>query len=220
MKKIVEIKHLTKNFGKMKVLDDISLDIYEGDKVAILGPSGCGKTTLLRILAGIEKEYQGEVFCEVENFGYIFQEPRLIPWKNVLENLLFVSQDIERISLTLKKLGLDGFEKYNPSKLSGGMKQRVNLARALIVKPQLLLLDEPFASLDVHIKKQVIDDILRIQKEEKFTLLMVTHDINEGIMIADKIIIMSKRPGKILELVDTAKVNVEELLEKLLKYWS
>jgi len=149
---ILKVKSVSKSYGKLKVIENVSFDLGRGKSIALLGPSGCGKTTLIRIIAGLIDDYEGTIERKVQRIGYVFQEPRLIPWRTVIENLKFVEENEERIFKTLEALKLRDYANFKPSKLSGGMRQRVNLARALIIEPELLLLDEPFASLDVHLK--------------------------------------------------------------------
>ncbi|MEJ5258108.1 MAG: ABC transporter ATP-binding protein [Fervidobacterium sp.] len=228
---LLKIENLSKHFGPLKVISDISFELLEGESIALLGPSGCGKTTLIRIMAGLVHDFQGKVELYAERIGYVFQEPRLIPWKNVLENLKFVVEDEEKIHQILESLRIDDFANYMPSKLSGGMRQRVNLARALLVNPQLLLLDEPFASLDVHLKISIISDIIQKRKEACFSMVVVTHDVREALLLSDKIYLLSDKPSRILETIDVSRIpkdisNSEflsaesEILSKIMRRWS
>ncbi|QAV34242.1 ABC transporter ATP-binding protein [Fervidobacterium changbaicum] len=209
----------------------ISFDLKKGESIALLGPSGCGKTTLIRIIAGLIDEYEGTVDNKAQRIGYVFQEPRLIPWRTVVENLKFVSEDEERIFTILDILKLRDFANYKPSKLSGGMRQRVNLARALMIQPELLLLDEPFASLDIHLKISIISDIIDRKKDMNFAMIVVTHDVREALLLADKIYVLSDKPSKIVEEIDVSGIpknisNPEfykaesEILSKILGRWS
>ncbi|ANQ53813.1 ABC transporter ATP-binding protein [Thermosipho sp. 1063] len=215
---ILKIENLNKSFGSLKVLENIEFKIKRGGKITFLGPSGCGKTTLLRIIAGLEK-YSGKVKKSFKKIGYIFQEPRLIPWKTVYENLKFVGKDDRKIKEVLISLDLFQFKDYYPAKLSGGMNQRINLARALIVEPEILLLDEPFSSLDIHIKWKLINDINAQIKNRKITTILVTHDIKEAISLSDRILILSNRPAKIIKEFITNEINEFFLEKEVIKLW-
>lgn len=195
---LINIANLEKSFHGRKVLDNINLSVDKSERIAIIGPSGSGKTTLLRIISGLETPSQGIVEIHTHNIGYVFQEPRLIPWRNVEENLLFVKQDADLEDI-LAKIRLQGYKKHYPHQLSGGMKQRVNLARALITNPDLLIMDEAFSSLDLPIKLGIINDVLSQWQERGFTMLIVTHDLKEALLLADRIVILSSSPGQIVE---------------------
>jgi sulfonate transport system ATP-binding protein len=201
---------LFKDFPQTRALDKISFGIKNGEFVCVLGPSGSGKTTLLRLISGLDKDYRGEITINnskqaIENeCAIVFQEPRLLPWMNVEENLKFglneeKTEIIEKkLQEALELLKLEEFSKSFPTQLSGGMNQKVALSRAMIRKPGLLLLDEPFASLDALTKMQLQEELSKIVKKEKTTAIMVTHDIEEAVFLADRIIILSERPGKII----------------------
>lgn len=208
MGNLIVITNLAKSFDDKKVLDNINLSICKSERAALIGPSGSGKTTLLRIISGLEIPSQGTVQIHTRNIGYVFQEPRLIPWRTVEQNLLFVNPDAELEDI-LAKLRLKDFKNHYPHQLSGGMKQRVNLARALITNPDLLILDEPFSSLDLPIKLEIINDVLLQWQERKFTMILVTHDLKEALLLADRIIILSSSPGRIIKdlTVDLNPVN-------------
>jgi len=223
--------NLSKSFGKMKIVNDISFELKKGESFALLGPSGCGKTTLMRIIAGLIEEYDGKIENNAQKVGYVFQEPRLIPWKTVIDNLKFVEENEEKILNILKSLKLYEFANSMPSKLSGGMKQRVNLARALIVEPELLLLDEPFASLDVHLKISIILDIIEKRKDMSFSMIVVTHDVREALLLADRIYLLSDKPTSIVDEINVLNVpkdisNPEflemesQILSKIMRRWS
>ncbi|WP_456399204.1 ABC transporter ATP-binding protein [Mesoaciditoga sp.] len=195
----LKVQNLSKKFGNLSVIEKWSFDVKRGEKLTLFGPSGCGKTTFLRIVSGLEKPTFGEIQISSQKIGMVFQEPTLIPWKNVIDNLRFVRKNDEKIRNILKKMNLSSFETYFPSSLSGGMRQRVNLARALLVNPELLILDEPFFSLDLATKMEIMKDIKRMHEKIGFTLLMVTHDVKEAIYISDRIILLSPRPSRILK---------------------
>jgi NitT/TauT family transport system ATP-binding protein len=215
---LLKLENVSKNFGKLCIFKNISLSISKGEKVALLGPSGCGKTTLLRIIAGLE-DADGKIEKNFDKIGYIFQESRLIPWKTIYENLKFVSEDSKKIDNILKSLKLYEFKDYYPIKLSGGMKQRVNLARALLVEPDLLLLDEPFSSLDIHIKWNLIKDLNTQIDKNHITTILVTHDLKEALMLSDKIYVLSSRPAKIIGEFLTSQINESDLSNEIIKLW-
>lgn len=214
---ILSVKNLRKSFGKLKTIDNISFQLFERESIAFLGPSGCGKTTLLRIIAGLEKNFEGIVDRHFSKMGYVFQEPRLIPWKNVFENLTFVCNNEDKVKSVLEMLKLEKFAQYLPAKLSGGMRQRVNLARALLSEPDVLFLDEPFASLDVHTKLGIIDDIIEKRKNTNFAMLLVTHDIREAMLLADRIILLSDKPSKVIGEFQTKDIPKSALSEEFQK---
>ncbi len=193
-------------------LDDASFEFEEGEIVSLLGPSGCGKTTLLRIIAGLLSRTSGEVTIggksingPYEDYGFIFQSPGLMPWRSVIDNVLFPMDVLKsndanaktRAMDLLQLVGLNGFEKARPHQLSGGMQQRVSLCRALIHKPKLLLMDEPFGALDELTRMEMNDLLLRIRRETHASVLFVTHSISEAIYLADKVLVFSSRPARI-----------------------
>lgn len=192
----VSINKLCKSFGSLAVLDNWNLDINEAQRLVLLGPSGSGKTTFLRLITGLDSPDSGEIAINTNKLAFVFQEPRLIPWRTVRDNLFFVQPeaDIEGI---LTQLRLSGFEHYFPGQLSGGMQQRVNLARALVTEPDLLILDEAFASLDLPVKLEIMQDLSEHWQEKQFTIISVTHDLKEALCLADRILILSQRPARI-----------------------
>lgn len=212
------INHLNKNFnvdGKsVNILNDINLNINEGEFVAIVGHSGCGKSTLLKIIAGLLDYEDGSVILDNKKItkpdidrGMVFQEHRLFPWLTIKENLAIGLDSLDKkkkeeiISEHLKLVELEEFGNAYPSQLSGGMSQRAAIARALVNAPKVLLLDEPFGALDALTKIMLQEEILKIWEKEKTTMIMVTHDIEEAVYLADRIVVMSARPGKIKEVV-------------------
>uniref|UniRef100_A0A7C4W9D3 ABC transporter ATP-binding protein n=1 Tax=Fervidobacterium thailandense TaxID=1008305 RepID=A0A7C4W9D3_9BACT len=202
----LKVTNLSKNFGKLEVLRSVSFEVFEGESIALLGPSGCGKTTILRIVANLEHETMGYVERNFSKLAYVFQEPRLIPWKTVRENLWFVVENDEKIREVLNVLRLRGFEEYKPSKLSGGMRQRVNLARAFLVEPDLILMDEPFSSLDLQTKLSIIQDVNKRREEIGFSMVLVTHDIREAMLLADRIILLTDKPCVVCKEYDVTNV--------------
>ncbi len=215
---VLELRNIEKTFAedsrKLKVLDGISLDIGE-EFVAILGPSGCGKTTLLRIIAGLEVPDSGEVIIRQKNarIGFIFQSPTLLPWMTVLENValplrvngLSWKEAKDRARKYLSLVGLQSFEDFYPRELSGGMKQRVNIARALAVEPAILLMDEPFSALDPLTAETLRSEVLDLWMwgvTTVKTIIMVTHSVDEAIFMADRIVVFTPRPARIAGIVE------------------
>lgn len=212
------IENLSKSYRvqneEVKALLEINLTIADGEFVAIVGSSGCGKSTLLKIIAGLENGYTGMVLLGKERIagpgldrGMVFQEHRLLPWLTVEKNISFGLKDrtstasAKTVSEHLDLVGLSGFANAYPYQLSGGMAQRVSIARALVNQPQLLLLDEPFGSLDALTKIQMQQEVLRIKEVEKTTMILVTHDIDEAIFLGDRVVVMSNRPGTIRKII-------------------
>jgi ABC-type nitrate/sulfonate/bicarbonate transport system ATPase subunit len=201
--------------SKVDVLKDIDLEVQDGEFVCILGPSGCGKSTLLNILAGFLSASGGQVIIDGEPVRgpdprriFVFQERGVFPWLTVEGNIGFglfrlsKRERSERISHYVELAGLRGFEHAYPHELSGGMKQRVEVARALAVKPDMLFLDEPFGALDFITRQIMRGELLRIWKAERKTILFVTHDIDESVQLADRVVVMSTRPAVIRRIVD------------------
>jgi NitT/TauT family transport system ATP-binding protein len=203
--------------GPVQALEDISFDVDEGEFVCLVGPSGCGKTTLFRIIAGLEPPTAGSVYLDGDrvdgpgpDLGLVFQEYHLFPWRTVAGNVGFgleqqavASAERERrVQELIDLVGLDGFADTYPRDLSGGMKQRVALARALAVDPDLLLMDEPFGAVDAQTKKMLQDELLDIWRETGKTILFVTHDVEEAVKLADRVVVMAKEPGRIRTVVD------------------
>ena len=210
----VSFRDIGMKFGSLDVLQDISLDVSEGEFVCILGPSGCGKSTLLNIAGGFLAPSRGMVTIDGEKVTgpdrrriYVFQERGVFPWLSVEQNIGFGLFDLSaeerrrRIEHYVQLVGLSGFEHARPRELSGGMKQRVEVARALAVDPDVLYLDEPFGALDSITRIQMRRELLRIWQAERKTILFVTHDIEESVQLADRIVVMSARPGRIQAIV-------------------
>jgi NitT/TauT family transport system ATP-binding protein len=185
----IRISHVSKSFGKLKVLDDLNFEIKKGEKVLIFGPNGIGKTTILKMIAGILKADEGSV--EVKGaVGYVFQEPRLLPWKTAVENINLVLSDRKKAMEWLKKVGLKDFENHYPNSLSGGMKQKVALARALAIEPQILLLDEPLTGLDFKSRDEILSLIDKILSANRSTVVYVTHNMKEVSNFTNKVLIL------------------------------
>ncbi|MNI25008.1 Taurine import ATP-binding protein TauB [compost metagenome] len=217
-------KHYETRRMTTKALDNISLDIPEGQFYSLVGPSGCGKTTLLRILGGLERHSEGhlsilqEETSKTQTMGapssrplasMVFQEQSIFPWMNVRDNIAFglkargLSRPL-RLDIAerfIHKIGLSGFEKALPHQLSGGMKQRVSVARAFANDPEILLMDEPFGALDEQNRLVLQEELLRIWEETRKTVLFITHSIDEAILLSDRIVVMSARPGRILDII-------------------
>ena len=217
----VEIRDVKKIFtgrhGEVVALNGINLDIYNNEFICVVGPSGCGKSTLLNIIAGLLEATSGEVLVDglrVEGTGIdrgvVFQQYALFPWLTVKKNVQFglkiqrkSPEECEEIAMRyIKMVGLENFANAYPKELSGGMKQRVAIARAYAVNPALLLLDEPFGALDAQTRIQLQSELLKTWQEEKKTCFFITHDVEEAIMLASRVIIMSARPGRIKEIVN------------------
>ena len=201
----------------IRALRDVSFGVGDGEFVCIVGPSGCGKTTLFRIIAGLEAPSGGTVWLNGEpvegpgtDRGMVFQEYGLFPWRTVLGNVTFglEQRDLaktrrqERATEMIELVGLDGFADAYPNELSGGMKQRVGIARALAVDPEILLMDEPFGSVDAQTRDMLHDELLRIWTETGKTVLFVTHDVDEAVTLADRVVVLTGSPGRVHEIVD------------------
>jgi NitT/TauT family transport system ATP-binding protein len=216
----IEIRDLSKVFSSDKrrvvALDGFDMDVADGEFVCLLGPSGCGKTTVLRIVAGLEPATGGSVMVHGKQIssagperGMVFQEFALFPWRTVRKNIEFgleirgvAEKERHEISSRLVDLvGLEGFEDSHPDELSGGMRQRVGIARALANEPAVLLMDEPFGSLDAQTRNLMQRELLRIWSATKKTVLFVTHSVDEAVFLADRIMVMTARPGKIREVI-------------------
>lgn len=216
---LVSFQHVRKSWQQVTALQNISLDIAAGELVALVGSSGCGKSTLLRLLVGLEPTTQGEIRINGERVtgvgkdrGIVFQEPRLFPWLNVIDNVMLGLAD-EKLSRAAKRqrahemlarVQLTEFASALPAQLSGGMAQRVAIARGLIAQPQILMLDEPFGALDALTRHTLQQELLHIHQREKTTTLLVTHDVEEAVALADRVVVLSPRPGRIREVVTLA----------------
>ncbi len=205
MNKVLEYKKVKKSYNTLQVIEDISLYLKEGEVVCLLGPSGSGKTTLFRLAAGLTSPDSGKIFISPEvRVGYVFQEPRLMPWYTVEENLEFVQQNFltgKRAELLRENLleltGLMEFRDNYPGQLSGGMKQRVELIRSLAVEPDLLLLDEPFKSVDTRVKLNLRKLILGFREKRGSSIFLITHDPEEAVLVSDRIYVLGETPAQI-----------------------
>ena len=198
-----KVERITKKFGQLEVFHDLSLVFPTSKITAILGPSGCGKTTLLKILAGLIRPDQGGVMS-TKRVSFLFQEPRLLPWLDIRQNLALVLQDKlpaaavdPLIRRYLKAVGLAEYHRFYPGQLSGGMKQRAAMARALSYPAELLLMDEPFKSLDLKTRYQLVSDFLNIWRQSPSTVVVVTHDVKEAVWLGDQILVLSEKPTRL-----------------------
>jgi sulfonate transport system ATP-binding protein len=212
---MLDIRNLSKVYcNGTHALDAFSLSVRQGEVVAVIGGSGCGKSTLLRLLSGLETTSQGEIRLDNKTLkepdplvNIVFQEPRLFPWLTVADNIVFGLRSLDadqrrlRVEQVLKKIGLSGYETRWIKELSGGQAQRVALARALVTQPSVLLLDEPFSALDAMTRADLQDHLVDLWSESGSTMLLVTHDIEEAIIMADRVVVMRPFPGRILEEV-------------------
>ena len=217
---LIAVQNVSRSFASgaktVHALEKVSFEIHAGDFVSLVGPSGCGKSTLLKIVSGLLPASSGAVAvagkavdAPLENIGMVFQSPVLLKWRPVLGNVLlpveFAKLDLashrERAHSLLKLVGLEGFEEMYPHQLSGGMQQRVSLCRALVTDPEMLLMDEPFGALDAMTRDELDMELLRLWQERKKTVLFVTHSIQEAVFLSDHVIVMSARPGRLLEQI-------------------
>ena len=212
----VSVKGIYKNYGDVEALRDMSLDFPKGQLTSLLGPSGCGKTTLLKIIAGLLVPNQGEVYVNGRivtepgpDRAFVFQDFALMPWASVLRNVAF-GLELRKVAKSerediarkyIKDVGLDGFENSFPHELSGGMRQRVGLARALSVDSPVLLMDEPFSAVDEQTRRKFQEDLLQLVKEESKTFILVTHSIEEAVYVSDQVAILLPRPSRVSEII-------------------
>ncbi|MCB1993124.1 MAG: ABC transporter ATP-binding protein [Geminicoccaceae bacterium] len=220
---LISLRHVEKSFkdGRLLVLEDITFDVGPGEFVSLVGPSGCGKTTLLRLMNGLIKPDRGEILVKgkppspTSDMAMVFQSARLLPWRTVAGNIEFVlalrglsrRARAERALALLGAVGLRDFADAYPHELSGGMQQRVGLARALAVEPEVLLMDEPFAALDAQTRIILQEELLRIwgqtgDRAERRTVVFITHAIDEAVFLSDRVVVMSAHPGRIIEILD------------------
>jgi len=220
---ILVVDDIVKNFatpdGVVTALDHVSLTVNPGEFVGVIGPSGCGKSTLFNIIGGLLDGYEGSVQVAGEevrgphpSIGMIFQEESTFPWRTVIDNVAFPleiagmakAERYQRARHFVELVGLDGFERRYPAELSGGMRQRVSMARTLAVEPKIMLMDEPFASLDEQTRLLLGDKVLAIQQQLKQTTLLITHNITEAVQLSDRILVMTYRPGRLKRMVEIA----------------
>ena len=213
----IALANVTHRFGELTALEDVSLHAHDGEIVAIIGPSGCGKSTLLGIAGGILQPTEGTVMLHGEpaadtlnEITFIFQDFSLLPWLNVRDNVAFVLKHHRlgktamerRVADALARTNLSDFARALPKQLSGGMRQRVGIARALAVRPAIFLMDEPLSALDAQTRELLLEDILALWERDRPTILYVTHNFQEAIRLADRVCVLSRRPGRVRELID------------------
>ncbi len=214
----LQCRNVCKWFGSTAVLLDVNMDVRAGEFLCIVGPSGCGKTTLLRMMDGLITSDYGSITLNgapvtsprPESISMVFQDFGLFPWKTVYNNVAFPltlrrtsrAEADARVKQAIQLVGLAGSESKYPKQLSGGMRQRVGLARALAVQPEVMLMDEPFASVDAQVREMLQEELLRIWSEVKQTVVFITHSIDEAITLADRIVVMGQRPGRVVNVID------------------
>lgn len=221
MKNKIIIRNIRKNYGKLKVLDNISFNVNEGEFISIIGPSGCGKTTLLYLIQRFIHQSSGRIEAYGRK-GFVFQDHNLFPWKTIEENIKIgpINQGkskkvVDSITNSiLKEIGLFSFKGYYPHQISEGMKQRVGIARCLVNNSEIILMDEPFGSLDYLTKLKMQDFLLRLWKKRELTIVFVTHDIDEAITLSSKIIILSKLPARVREIIQVNKLEQNSIIKK------
>lgn len=197
---LLDIRLERKDFATTTVLKNIHLQLLVRETLCLLGPSGCGKSTLLRIAAGLEKDFQGQLLSSTAHVALVFQEPRLMPWLTVEQNIGFADDrhyDKAWVTQLIEEVGLDGFAQALPKALSGGMAQRVAMARGLYSRPRVLLLDEPFSAVDAFTRMKLQELLLQLAERHAIALLLVTHDIDEALYLSDRVLVMGNRPSSI-----------------------
>ncbi|AGI22049.1 putative ATP-binding component of ABC transporter [Pseudomonas sp. ATCC 13867] len=226
---LVSFRQVAKTFPvdgrELQAIERFDLEIADGEFIAIVGASGCGKSTLLRLLIGLDREFQGEIRIAGKPIdgiggerGIVFQEHRLFPWLTVEQNVelglvnepLSATGKAGKVADYLQLVGLKGFERAYPHQLSGGMAQRVAIARGLVASPRILLLDEPFGALDALTRQQLQEELLRIRQRERITTVLVTHDVEEALFLADRVVVMAPRPGRIKRIVEVPLAHPRE----------
>ena len=212
----ISIRNVSKSFGTTRAVEDVSFDLADNSFVSLVGPSGCGKSTLLRMVAGLIAPSGGAIFVRgtavekpLRDVGMVFQSPVLLPWRTTLGNILFVAEmggqrasaHRGRAADLMALAGLAGFERSYPHELSGGMQQRASICRAMLLKPSLILMDEPFGALDVITRERMGFALQKLWGESRSTVLFVTHSISEAVLLSDTVIVMTPRPGRIRDIV-------------------
>ncbi|WP_333652540.1 ABC transporter ATP-binding protein [Lacrimispora sp.] len=198
---MVEIKGISKKMGELPVLEEVNFKINDGEIVALIGPSGCGKSTLFNIISRLDAPDSGSMEGIGNSVACVFQDDRLLPWRTVWDNIRLVREpeDKARVQELIDEVGLKGFEGYYPSQLSGGMQKRCGIARAFYYNGDLLLMDEPFQGLDYCLRHEMISMLLKLWRTHRQSVLFVTHEIDEALTVAGRILILSKRPGRVVK---------------------
>lgn len=217
---MLSVERVTRTFDNGNVaFNNVSFKAEKGEVIGVLGTSGCGKSSLLRVIAGLDTRYDGRIVLngqQVKNVnektGVIFQEPRLMPWLTVMDNVSFglkgdKKEKVAKAADFIKLVGLKGFEKLYPKECSGGMAQRVAIARSLVTSPEVLLLDEPFSALDAFTKMQLQDLLIDVWKECQSTMILVTHDIDEALYLCDRLLVMRGQPGEVFKEIEVNKAR-------------
>jgi NitT/TauT family transport system ATP-binding protein len=204
---VLTFDHVSKRFADGTVaLADVDLSVASGEFVSVVGPSGCGKSTLLRIASGLTATSEGAVLVDTDKIGYVFQDPTLLPWRTVQANVELLAELAglpkperrRRADEAIKLVGLSDFAYHRPRALSGGMRMRVSLARSLTLQPELFLFDEPFGALDEITRERLNDELLQLYLTQRFTALFVTHSVSEAVFVAERVVVLSRRPGRVL----------------------
>jgi len=206
---MIRVTNISKNFDEVQALGNNDLDIATGEFITIVGPSGCGKSTLLRIIAGLIKPTTGSTLKEGKG-AFVFQDSALLPWRTVQGNVELLmelekvnkSEREDKASLVLNKVGLTGFEKSYPHQLSGGMKMRLSLARSLVLNPEYILLDEPLSAIDELTREVLQEELHSLWNKDKFTAILVTHNVAEAVYLSNRVFVMSPRPGKVTDIIE------------------
>ena len=241
----IQVKDLTKSFGDLLVLDDISFNVAEGEFLSIVGPTGCGKTTFLNALSKLVPTTKGNIFIDGEaadpkkhNISFVFQEPTCMPWRTVRENVAYgmevkgfaPDQLAQRLTYILDLVGLTSTADLYPNQVSASMEQRIAVARAFAVNPDLLLMDEPYGQLDVKLRYYLEDELIRLWKTLKATVIFVTHNIEEAVYVAERILVLSTKPTRIKaevkvdlprprSLIDPKFVEIRKQVTELIRWW-
>lgn len=215
IKKILVSKSISKKYEENLILENINFELYSGEIISILGPSGIGKTTFLNILIGLTEQTSGEIINFGNKIGYVFQEDRLVSWLNLFENIKLVQKNSNdnEIFKNLELVGLSDYYNYFPSQLSGGMKHRGSIARALTYAGDIMLLDEPFKSLDIKLRLELLDLMKFLKDTRKIGFILVTHDIEEAVYVSDRILIFKGKPAKIVKEINVSKKRLNNQLK-------
>ena len=242
---LITVENLTKSFGDLLVLNDISFKVFDGEFLCIVGPTGCGKTTFLNTLVNLYPATKGEILLKGKpvdlrknSIAYIFQDNSTMPWLTVEENVrsgldikgINKNEATERVNRYLKMVGLEEYKNYYPRQLSASMIQRVSIARAFVTEPEILLMDEPYGQLDIELRMTLEDELLKIQKETGTTVIFITHNIEEAVYLGDRIMILTNKPTSVREVVDVHIPHPRNIADKkfveyrnkvteLIKWW-